>query len=136
MCYTNQMETKKKFVVFDDNALICKEGCPSREVLDMIASKWTVLIIHRLAEGTMRHNEISRALGEISQKVLTQELRKLERNGIINRTIYPVVPPKVEYALSTLGKDLLPLLTSLAQWSQNHFPEVRRARQRFDSKAS
>ena len=91
---------------------LCKEGCTSREVLAIIASKWTVLIIHRLSKATMRHNELSRALGGISQKVLTQELRKLERNGIIVRTIYPVVPPKVEYGLTTLGKNLLPLLRS------------------------
>jgi DNA-binding HxlR family transcriptional regulator len=113
--------------------VLCKEGCASREVLDLIASKWTVLIIHRLAKHTLRHNELSRALGGISQKVLTQELRKLERNGVIHRTVYPVVPPKVEYALSTLGKNLLPLLTSLAQWSEVHFPDVKRARQRFDA---
>lgn len=115
---------------------LCKEGGLSREVLDLIADKWTVLVIHRLAKGTLRHNELSRALGGISQKVLTQELRKLERNGIIVRTVYPVVPPKVEYALTGLGKKLLPLITSLAEWAEKHFDEVRKARSRFDVKTS
>lgn len=111
---------------------LCKEGCPSREVLDMIANKWTVLIIHRLSKETMRHNEISRALGGISQKVLTQELRKLERNGIISREVFPVVPPRVEYRLTPLGVKLLPLLTSLAEWAELNFPQVKKARSRFD----
>lgn len=112
---------------------LCPSGCPSREVLDIIADKWTVLIIHHLAKGPMRHNELSRALGEISQKVLTQGLRKLERNGIVVRTVYPVVPPKVEYALTTLGTSLVDVLSTLAVWSDKHFPEVINARKKFDN---
>ncbi len=109
-----------------------KKDCPSREVLDMIADKWTVLIIHTLAKKTMRHNELARSLGDISQKVLTQGLRKLERNGIIARTVYPVVPPKVEYALTPLGNSLIGVLGTLSGWSESHFPEVLSAREKFD----
>ena len=111
---------------------VCKKGCASREVLDLIADKWTVLIIHSIAIETLRHNEIARALGDISQKVLTQGLRKLERNGIITRTIYPVVPPRVEYALTPLGRSLLVALRGLTSWAQGNFPAVVTARERFD----
>ena len=97
---------------------VCKKGCASREVLDLIADKWTVLIIHSIAIETLRHNEIARALGDISQKVLTQGLRKLERNGIITRTIYPVVPPRVEYALTKKGRALAAAIDAMAAWAE------------------
>lgn len=108
-------------------------ACTSREVLAIIADKWTVLIIHILADRPHRHNEIARALGNISQKVLTQALRKLERNGIITRHVYPVVPPKVEYALSPIGKSLVKSLTALADWAERHFRDVEGARRLFDA---
>ena len=120
------METKKP------RGHIDRPDCPSRSTLDMIADKWTVLIIYTLDKKTMRHNELARALGDISQKVLTQVLRKLERNGIVVRTVFPVVPPRVEYALTPLGKSLLPVLGTLAGWTEGHFNEVARARARYD----
>ena len=110
--------------------------CPSREVLDLIADKWTVLIIHTLDKKTMRHNELARALGDISQKVLTQGLRKLERSGIVSRTVFPVVPPRVEYALSPLGRSLIGVLGTLSHWAENNFPEVVRSREHFDKIAT
>lgn len=106
--------------------------CPSRGVLELIADKWTVLIIHTLERKTMRHNELARALGDISQKVLTQGLRKLERSGIITRTVYPIVPPRVEYALSPLGRSLIGVLGTLSHWAENNFSEVIRSREHFD----
>ncbi len=115
---------------------VSKTTCPSREVLTLIADKWTVLIIHTLSDKTLRHNELSRSLGDISQKVLTQALRKLERNGIITRTVYPVVPPKVEYALSPIGRSLVSTLGTLSSWAETHFPEVLSARERFDKDTS
>jgi DNA-binding HxlR family transcriptional regulator len=111
---------------------ISRTTCPSRGVLELIADKWTVLIIHTLDKKTMRHNELARALGDISQKVLTQGLRKLERSGIITRTVFPVVPPHVEYALSPLGRSLIGVLGTLSLWAENHFPEVVRSREHFD----
>lgn len=112
---------------------ISKKECPSREVLALIADKWTVLIIHALAGKTLRHNELARELGDISQKVLTQGLRKLERNGIITRTVYPVVPPKVEYALSPLGDSLVGTLNAISLWAETHFDKVLSARAKFDT---
>lgn len=123
------MDTKNKHTTKGD---VSKTGCPSREVLALIADKWTVLIIHALANRTLRHNELARELGDISQKVLTQGLRKLERNGIITRTVYPVVPPKVEYVLSPIGRTLINALTPLSSWAESHFDEVLSARERFD----
>ena len=111
---------------------VSKTGCPSREVLALIADKWTVLIIHALDKKTLRHNELARLLGDISQKVLTHGLRKLERNGIIVRTVYPVVPPKVEYALSPIGRTLVGALGTLSTWAETHFSEVLAAREKFD----
>jgi DNA-binding HxlR family transcriptional regulator len=113
---------------------IYNKNCPSREVLGLVADKWTVLIIHALSRSTLRHNELARSLGTISQKVLTQGLRKLERNGLITRTVFPVVPPKVEYSLTPLGESLVRALQTLANWSETHFPEVAKAREKFDSK--
>lgn len=126
------MEPKKE--TLQKKGDISKAGCPSREVLDLVADKWTVLIIHTLAKKTMRHNELARHLSDISQKVLTQALRKLERNGIITRTVFPVVPPKVEYALTPLGISLIGVLSMLTKWAEDHFPEVVAARKKFDGR--
>ena len=109
-----------------------KVGCPSRDVLDLIADKWAVLIIYTLSRGTLRHNELARALDDISQKVLTQALRKLERNGIVKRTIFPVVPPRVEYALTPLGTSLVGVLRTLTTWAEHNFAAVETARKQFD----
>lgn len=121
------METKEQM-----NKKVCKAGCQSREVLDMIADKWTVLIIHSIGNGTLRHNEILHELEDISQKVLTQALRKLERNGLVTRTIYPVIPPRVDYTLTPLGRSILGILKTLTSWAQSNFPAVVEARKQFD----
>lgn len=112
---------------------VLNKNCPSREVLDIIADKWTVLIIHNLAKDTLRHNALARSLDGISQKVLTQALRKLERNGVISRTVYPVVPPRVEYALTPIGRSLVTMLETLSSWAETHFHEVLVARKRYDA---
>src|SRR5437762_10969982 len=83
---------------------VLEPQCPSRLVLDRIADKWTALVIQILARGTMRYAELQRAIGGISQKMLTQTLRSLERDGLVQRKVYPVVPPKVEYSLTKLGR--------------------------------
>src|SRR5205823_1720863 len=89
--------------------------CPSRLVLDRIADKWTALVIQVLAHGTMRYAALQREIGGISQKMLTQTLRSLERDGLIQRTVHPVVPPKVEYALTRLGRTLIEPLQGLCR---------------------
>src|ERR1700682_2373209 len=110
--------------------------CPSRLVLDRIADKWTALVIQVLARGTMRYAELQREIGGISQKMLTQTLRSLERDGLVDRKVYPVVPPKVEYSLSRLGRTLIEPLRALCRWSEKHLAELQANRARAKAKAS
>ncbi|PIG91692.1 helix-turn-helix domain-containing protein [Gloeocapsopsis sp. IPPAS B-1203] len=111
---------------------VCDANCPSRQVLDLIADKWTAIIIYRLAKGTKRYSELQREIGGISQKMLTQTLRNLERDGIVSRKVYPVVPPMVEYSLTTLGTTLTGPLSTLCRWAENYLPEVEAARSQYD----
>lgn len=109
--------------------------CPSRQVLDRIAGKWTILIVGRLAAGTMRFSELHRAVPGISHKVLTQMLRALERDGLLTRRVYPVVPPRVEYSLTDLGRTLLELVELTQDWAERHLPDIEAARARHDAAA-
>lgn len=99
-----------------------------RKTLELVADKWTALIILALMQETKRYGELHRQIGGISQKMLTQALRKLEQNGLIQRKVYPVVPPMVEYALTPLGQTLVEPLKALCRWSLEHFHEVENAR--------
>lgn len=109
---------------------VLSANCPTRAVLDLIADKWTVLVIHVLADGTHRFGELQRTIDGISQKMLTQTLRNLERDGLVQRTVFPEVPPRTEYALSTLGKTLREPLQSLCAWAEKHLPSIAKARTR------
>ena len=104
--------------------------CDSRKVLERIADKWTALIIHVLSNGTKRHNELRREISGVSQKMLTQTLRSLENDGLVNRKIYPVVPPMVEYSLTPLGRSLIEPLEAICIWAEKHLPELEAARAR------
>jgi DNA-binding HxlR family transcriptional regulator len=104
--------------------------CDSRKVLDRIADKWTALIIHVLSSGTKRHGELRRQISGVSQKMLTQTLRSLEDDGIVNRKVYPVVPPMVEYSLTPLGRSLIEPLEAICRWAEEHLPELEAARER------
>jgi len=111
-------------------ASVLKPQCPSRIVLDRIADKWTALIIQVLANGTRRYAALQREIGGISQKMLTQTLRSLERDGLVLRKAYPVDPPKVEYSLTRLGRTLIDPLDALCRWSEKHLPELQANRTR------
>jgi DNA-binding HxlR family transcriptional regulator len=111
-------------------ASVLKPQCPSRIVLDRIADKWTALIIQVLANGTQRYAALQREIGGISQKMLTQTLRSLERDGLVLRKVHPVVPPKVEYSLTRLGRTLIDPLHGLCRWSERHLPELQANRTR------
>ncbi|MCG7311384.1 helix-turn-helix domain-containing protein [Brachybacterium sp. ACRRE] len=102
--------------------------CPSRQLLDRIGDRWTVLIIGTLEDGPLRFSQISRLIDGISQKMLTQTLRSLEADGLVVRTVYPEVPPHVEYELSALGRTLLEPLEILRAWAVDHMDEVATAR--------
>lgn len=90
--------------------------CPVEMTIDLIGGKWKVLILWHLHEGTLRFNEIRKIFPDVTQKMLTQQLRDLEHNGIINRKVYPEVPPKVEYSLTEFGATLMPILKEMNHW--------------------
>ncbi|MBY0567001.1 MAG: helix-turn-helix transcriptional regulator [Hyphomonadaceae bacterium] len=102
-------------------------------ILSRIGDKWSVLIIQRLGEGPRRFNEIKRMTGGISQRMLTLTLRNLERDGLVSRTVTPTVPPRVDYALTELGRDLLVPVSALGAWAIQHTPCIEAARARFDA---
>jgi DNA-binding HxlR family transcriptional regulator len=111
-----------------------EQACPISPVLDIVFSRWTTPILWALNEyGTQRFVQLQRAIGTITPKVLTQRLRQMERDGLVVRTYYPEVPPRVEYEISDLGRSLAPLFATLAEWSSGHLPLVEEARQRFDA---
>lgn len=103
-------------------------ACASRRLFEAISGKWSPLVVMALKDGKKRHGELRREIGSISQKMLIQTLRQLERNGLVERKVYPVVPPKVEYSLTPLGMSLQPLLEEICQWSERHLEEVEEAR--------
>ena len=102
-------------------------------ILSRIGDKWSVLIISRLGEGPRRFNEIKRMIGGISQRMLTLTLRNLERDGLVSRTVTPTVPPRVDYELTDLGRDLLVPVQALGAWAIEHTPCIEAARARFDA---
>jgi DNA-binding HxlR family transcriptional regulator len=105
------------------------------EILARVGDKWTVLVIIQLRDGSLRFSEIKRRLGSISQKMLTTTLRALERDGFLTRTVYPTVPPRVEYALTGLGRDLLQPVAAMASWATANADAIDNARARFDGAA-
>ena len=110
-------------------------GCPSRELLNRIGDKWSVLVIGELADGAPhRYAKLRNRLEGVSEKMLTQTLRRLERDGLLTRTIYPEVPPRVEYALTMLGHTLREPLAALRTWSIDHAADVVAARSRFSER--
>lgn len=109
----------------------CKQ-CPTRFVLDRIADKWTVLILGILTEQPMRFNALLRRIEGLSQKVLSQTLKRLERDGLITRTVLASTPISVEYAMTPLGQTLAETLNSLTGWAEQHIEAVLQAQQRYD----
>ena len=107
-------------------------ACPTRLILNRIADKWTVLVMILLESETKRFSHLQREIGGISQKMLTQTLRGLERDGLVTRTVYASVPPKVEYALTPLGHTLKDLLYAIKTWSETHINEVLDAQNSYD----
>lgn len=107
--------------------------CPVREVLDRLGDAWSVLVVLRLGDGPMRFNALKRAVGAISQRMLTVTLRSLERDGLVTRTVFPTNPPQVEYALTDLGRTLGHPIGALADWAVTHQGEVAENRRRFDA---
>lgn len=107
-----------------------RRTCPSHTVLGMLASKWVYLTVCALRRGRMRNGELARKLEGITPKMLAQTLRELERDGLVAREVFPVIPPRVEYELTELGHNLAGLLSQIRAWAEEHAPEIRDARAR------
>jgi DNA-binding HxlR family transcriptional regulator len=110
------------------------EGCLASEVLNRIGDKWSVYAIAYLGGGTLRFSELRRRIEGISQRMLTVTLRALERDGLVTRTVHPEIPPRVEYALTPLGRSLLDVVGELVSWSEKHTADIADARADYDQR--
>jgi DNA-binding HxlR family transcriptional regulator len=106
--------------------------CPSRQVLDALSDKWVTLVLTALADGSRRYSDLARTIAGISQKMLTQTLRTLERDGLVTRAITPSVPVRVDYQLTALGQTILPVVGAIKRWSETHIQEIHAARTDYD----
>lgn len=112
------------------------DSCPAvREVLNRVGDKWSVLIVGLLADGAKRFSELRRTIEGISQRMLTLTLRGLERDGLVTRTVYPTIPPRVEYQLTELGRTLQKPIQSLAKWAQENRERIQQSRNRYDARS-
>jgi DNA-binding HxlR family transcriptional regulator len=111
-----------------------REDCDVRQILDRIADKWSLLTIALLSGRTMRFTELRREIDGISQRMLARTLRHLERDGLVRRTVYPVVPPRVDYELTVLGGSLHETIQALVTWTETHQREIATARSEYDAR--
>lgn len=126
------METEAGVERYD----VMRADCPARQILDRIADKWTVLVVIALAAGPLRFARLRAKVEGVSQKMLTQTLRGLERDGMVDRTAYPTVPVSVEYALTPLGHSLVDTVVGLRRWSHAHIDKIDQARRKYDARKS
>lgn len=108
-------------------------NCPSRQVLDRIGDRWSVLVVGALSQGPLRFSELAKRVDGVSQKMLTQTLRGLERDGLITRTMYAQIPPRVDYQLSESGSSLAIPIQALETWAKENMPAIMRARDGYDA---
>ncbi|MCP2328946.1 DNA-binding HxlR family transcriptional regulator [Hamadaea flava] len=116
---------------FEYNAFLAL--CPTRQLLDSLSDKWVCLILAALADGPMRYSDLSRQIAGVSQKMLTQSLRSLERDGLLTRTVTAAVPVRVDYELSALGESLMPVVRAVKIWAETHMDDVLAARADYDA---
>ncbi|MFL5030628.1 MAG: winged helix-turn-helix transcriptional regulator [Xanthobacteraceae bacterium] len=122
--------------VIPGNLHVAEDCRAVSEVLARVGDKWTVLVVSLLGDGPKRFNEIRRGLGSISQRMLTLTLRALERDGLVTRTVYPSIPPRVDYELTKLGHSLLRPVSGLGLWARQNRSAIEAARRRFDAAAA
>jgi len=106
--------------------------CPTRKVLDRVGDKWTVLIVLLLSDGTLRFSELRNQLGRVAPKVLTETLRRMERDGLVTREVFAVVPPRVEYSLTELGESLIKPLMVISDWAEVNVGRITAAQEAYD----
>ena len=109
-------------------------GCPGHQLLATLSDKWVTLVLSALADGPLRYSELSRTIPGASQKMLTQTVRKLERDGLLTRTITPSVPVRTDYELTALGESLLPIQRAIKHWAETHIGQVHAARATYDAR--
>ncbi|GAA2298980.1 helix-turn-helix domain-containing protein [Nonomuraea roseoviolacea subsp. roseoviolacea] len=109
-----------------------REGCEVRQILDRVADKWSLLVIALLDSRSLRFSELRREIDGVSQRMLSVTLRHLERDGLVSRTVHPVVPPRVDYALTPLGRTLHETIKALVTWTEDHQREIAEARAAYD----
>ncbi|MBM0204279.1 helix-turn-helix transcriptional regulator [Micromonospora sp. STR1s_5] len=110
------------------------EQCPTRELLSRLTDKWVALVIPALVNGPQRHGELAQRIAGVSQKMLTQTLRTLERDGLVTRTVTASVPVRVDYELTPLGHELFPVMIAIKNWAETHMDRVFEARTRYDER--
>lgn len=120
------LERIAKMDLFDTN-------CAGHQILEHVANKWTILIVYALTQGKKRYSELKQQIVGVSPKMLIQNLRNLERYGLIGREVYPTVPPRVEYSLTPLGTSLVEPLAILGEWAYQHISEVKTAKEDYDN---
>lgn len=109
--------------------------CPTRVVLDRVGDKWTVLLVLLLSEGPLRFSQLRAALGRVAPKVLTESLRRMERDGLVAREIFAEVPPRVEYSLTDLGRSLIEPISIISDWAEVHVSRITAAQDAYDARA-
>ena len=128
---TAQRRREQDRIVYD--AMMA--ACPTRQVMQTVGDKWTSLLVTALADGAQRHGQLRARVAGVSQKMLTQTLRELERDGLVTRTVTPTVPLRVDYELTPLGRTLVPILGAVKDWSETHIEQVLSAREAFDGRS-
>jgi len=131
-CMDTDTDTVRDYDIFQWDA---REDCEVRQILDRIADKWSMLVIALLDQRVLRFNELRREIDGISQRMLTVTLRQLERDGLVHRTVYAVVPQRVEYELTPLGRTLHEKVQAVVVWTETHQNEIAAARSRYDAHA-
>jgi DNA-binding HxlR family transcriptional regulator len=105
--------------------------CPARQVLDSLSDKWVTLVLNALADGPKRYSDLGRIVSGVSQKMLTQTLRGLERDGLVTRTVTPSVPVRVDYELTELGESILPVVAAIKAWAESHIDDIHDAQRTY-----
>ncbi|WP_175691182.1 winged helix-turn-helix transcriptional regulator [Burkholderia anthina] len=113
-----------------DDSVELDQPCPIRDVLDRIGDQWSLLVLEALSGGTLRFNELGRAIGDVSKQMLSRTLKRLEQDGFVSRTLYAEVPPRVEYALTELGRSFLAPMHAMIRWADEHHRAICAARRR------
>jgi DNA-binding HxlR family transcriptional regulator len=126
-------QTQERTPVLPSNLHVPEDCRAVSEVLDRVGDKWSVLVVTILGDGPQRFNELRRGIASISQRMLTLTLRGLERDGLVTRTVFPTVPPRVDYELTELGRSLLQPVNALGTWARQNRARIQQARARFDA---